>query len=69
MRQRGQNHSPSGILEKLANDLINQQLGPVYVRPDQEPQDIDPSRLVVVTRIYVTPPERDEDTCPVTAQP
>ena len=50
-------------LERLANDLINQQLGPVYVRPDQKPH-IDPSRLVVVTRIYVSPPERDEVSLP-----
>ena len=34
------------------------------VRAGQEPQDIDPSRLVVVTQIYVSPPERDEVSLP-----
>ena len=51
-------------IEKQVNALINQESASMYCRPGQEPQGVDPSRLVVVTRIYVAPPERDEVNLP-----
>jgi hypothetical protein len=46
-------------LERLAGDLLNQNQGPVYCREGNEPEGIDPERLVIIKRQYVAPPERD----------
>lgn len=42
-------------LERLAGDLLNQNQGPVYCREGNEPEGIDPERLVIIKRQYVAP--------------
>ena len=44
-------------LERLANDLLNQTEGPIYIGADAPlPDGVEVVRIV---REYVTPPERD----------
>ena len=52
-------------LERLANDLLTQQEGPVYVRDTDKIEGIDESRLIVVRREYVAAPERPALTLPL----
>ena len=52
-------------LERLANELLTQQEGPVYVREGKELKDIDPTRVIVVRREYVAAPERPALTLPL----
>ena len=52
-------------LERLANELLTQQEGPVYVRETDKAEGIDESRLIVVRREYVAAPERPALTLPL----
>ena len=52
-------------LEHLANELLTQQEGPVYVRNADKAEGIDESRLIVVRREYVAAPERPALTLPL----
>jgi len=48
-------------LERLAEELLSHQVGPVYVR---ELGDLDPERAIVIRREYVGAPERADLTLP-----
>ena len=52
-------------LERLANDLLIQQGGPVYVRDTDKAEGIEAERLIVVRREYVAAPERPALTLPL----
>ena len=56
-------------LERLANELLTQQEGPVYVRDTDKAEGIDESRLIVVRREYVAAPERPALTLPPSSEP
>lgn len=47
-------------LERLANELLAQQEGPVYVRDTDKTEGMEESRLVVVRREYVAALDRNE---------
>ena len=51
-------------LERLANELLTRQEGPVYCRDGDKAEGIDEGRLIVLRREYVAAPERPALTLP-----
>ena len=46
-------------LERLASELLNRNLGPVYLREGPElPAGVDPDRVVYIQRVFIDPPEQ-----------
>jgi hypothetical protein len=51
-------------LERLASVLLASDTSPVYCREGEEPEDVAPERLVIIKRVLIDPPEREEEQLP-----
>jgi hypothetical protein len=52
-------------LERLAHELLNANQGPVYARGEVE--NVASERLVIIKRVFIDPPEREESELPKVA--
>ena len=57
-------------LERLAEQVLNQHQGPVYLREGSAiPDEVAPERVVTIKRVYVDPPERPQEHLPEIVEP
>jgi hypothetical protein len=56
-------------IERLAAELLNREQGPIYVTSLENLSEADEARAVVVRRVYVEPPKRDDTLPAVPAEP
>jgi hypothetical protein len=57
-------------LERLANELLNRNLGPVYLREGATiPESLEPERVITVKRVFINPAERPAEELPEITEP
>jgi hypothetical protein len=57
-------------LERLANEVLNLKLGPVYLREGTAvPEGVGPERVVYVKRVFLDPAEQPAEQLPEIVEP
>ena len=57
-------------LERLASELLNRNLGPVYLREGTElPAGVDLDRVIYIQRVMIDPSERPQEHLPEIVEP
>jgi hypothetical protein len=57
-------------LERLAEQVLNQHQGPVYLREGEAiPEEIDLDRVVTIKRVFLDPPEQPAEHLPEVVEP
>ena len=57
-------------LERLAQQVLNQYQGPVYLREGEPiPEEVDLDRVVTIKRLILDPPEQPQEQLPEVVEP
>jgi hypothetical protein len=57
-------------LERLAQQVLNQNQGPVYLREGATiPEDVAPERVTTIKRVFLDPPPQPEEQLPEVVEP